>query len=101
MNVLLTWLHSKLGFITDSKAFDWLFGVIVFVNPIALAPAAYKALTASNVEGISVSSYLMFGILQVAFALFGIKHKDWRMFIAMVLSVALNLVVVIATTIRS
>ncbi len=101
MNALLVWLSQKLSFVTDSKSFNWLFGVIVFINPIALAPAAYKAVTAPSVQGISVSSYLMFGILQIAFALFGIKHKDWRMFVAMVLSIVLNMIVVIAAIARS
>jgi len=85
MTNFLEGLKSHLKFL-DYKWFDWLVGATMFLNPIALLPQLVKVITTPSVEGLSVSSFLLFAVIQIAFVAVGIQKLDWRMFLSMGIS---------------
>ncbi len=99
MTIFLERLRSRLKFL-DTKWFNLSVGLTMFLNPIALFPQLVRTITAPSVEGLSVSSFLLFAVIQFAFVAVGIQKLDWRMFIAMSISVIETITIIFIIIIR-
>lgn len=97
INNLMLALESKLSWLLQHKHFDTITGSLFFMNPVALAPQLVTVIKANNVEGVSVSLWVIFATLQAAFTLVGIKAKNFGMFVSMALSAMISLSIVFIT----
>lgn len=86
MKPILKTLHEKLAFFLDSRLFETLFGLSLFVNPLAIFPQFVHVITEPSVAGVSIGMFIMFAMLQIFFVLYGIQKEDWRIVLALLLS---------------
>jgi len=68
---------------------------------LALVPQVIVALTAKNLEGVSVLMWTLFAAIQTVMALHAIRVKSESMFIAMTLSLIESAIIITAVMIRS
>lgn len=79
-------LNLRLRPMLETKAFSRIFDILVFINPIALLPQLWAAITAPSVEGISIGMLMIFIAIQVVVSLQGIRIKSTSMFLSMGIS---------------
>ncbi|TSD02843.1 MAG: hypothetical protein Athens071416_482 [Parcubacteria group bacterium Athens0714_16] len=94
-------LNLKSQWLFKSSFFGFVMSMIVLANPFAIAPQVYSAIFANNVEGISILMYTIFAIIQIAFVVKGIEHKDKTMFISMLISFFESISIIIIVSVRS
>jgi len=102
MNSLMLTLKEKFPFLEKAWC-QWLIGLVVFLNPIAMIPQLVIAATGSveQVHGISIFTYLIFVSIQLAVSASAIRALDWKLFGSMILSVVESLAIVLVVFIRS
>jgi len=74
--------------------------MIILLNPIAILPQLIKAITAPSVEGLSISMFLLFALIQFAFVAVGIQKLDWRMVLGMGISFLQTITIIVIIIIR-
>ncbi len=84
---MLHTLHNKLSGFLDGKLFEVIFGLTVFMNPIGVWAQVYKLTVSATVAGLSMTTFSVFGAVQFILLLYGIKQEDWRIVLAMLLSI--------------
>jgi len=99
MTNFLERLRTRLKFL-NSKWFNWIVGMIILLNPIAILPQLIKAITAPSVEGLSISMFLLFALIQFAFVAVGIQKLDWRMVLGMGISFLQTITIIVIIIIR-
>ena len=92
--------NQRLSWLLNSNLYEFLFGLTVFIGPIAQFPQLLKAITATSVEGISVETYVLLAYNFSILTLYGIKQQDWRIFLAMIVGLIEFMLIVIITMIR-
>ena len=90
------WNH-RLSWFLDSKWYEILFGLTVFISPLAQFPQLLKAINASSVEGISVETYVLLIYNFSIITLYGVKQRDWRIFLAMGIGLIEFILIVVIT----
>jgi len=70
------------------------------MSPIAQFPQLLKAITAPSVEGISVETYVLLAYNFSIIILYGIKQRDWRIFLAMIVGLIEFILIIVITMIR-
>ena len=100
MSSLLKTLHLRLGPYLESKIFEILFNITVFLNPLGIAPQVWSALV-GPIAGISALTWFMFAFIQFMTMGFAIKVKHVGMFWAMLLSVCESVAIILAVAARS
>ncbi|MFH1916625.1 MAG: hypothetical protein ABIJ21_05140 [Nanoarchaeota archaeon] len=93
-------LHKRFGSLLDRKGFKRVIGSVLFLNPLALAPQVWTALTAPSIEGISLTMWVIFVVIQIAMVLEGIRVKSSAMFWSMLISVCESITIIIAVFAR-
>ena len=73
---------------------------LIFMNPVALAPQVWAALTAPSVEGISLTMWVIFAFIQTAVIFEGIRVRSALMFWSMLISVFQSITIVITVLVR-
>lgn len=76
MNNFLLFLRRKMAPFLESKLFAWLFGIGVFVNPIAMAPQLWEVIASPSIEGVATETYAMIAVLQMLFVCCAIQQVD-------------------------
>ena len=101
MNKLMLFLKEKCSFL-ESKWCDWLMGVVVFLNPIAILPQLIIAFTAptEKVAGISLTTFVLFAAIQAAIAGSAIRALNWKLFGSMTISFLQSITIVVVILIR-
>jgi len=99
-NRVIEWLSRKLQKLLNNKYFDSITGLISVLNPIVVALQLYTVLTVENVEGVSISMWFCFILIQLTFALVAVKAKNFGMTISMALSVLISMSIIITTLIK-
>jgi len=84
----------------ESKAFSRIFNILIYINPVALAPQVWVALTAQSTEGISIGMLTIFIAIQVVVSLQGIRIKSTSMFLSMAISAVLSATIIAIVLIR-
>lgn len=100
MDRFMNWLYARMRPLLEARWFDPVVSAIIFVNPIALFPQVFVALTAPNIEGISVPMWYMVAAIQGALVMNGIKKKDAIVSIAMGVSLIESIVILVAVHVR-
>lgn len=93
----LLWLNKKTSSFTGQKWFDKFTLIISLGNPIALSNQLFVLLYSDNparFEGVSVSMWSLFILLQFTSMFIGIKTKNLGLFISMVLSIIVCSIVI-------
>lgn len=95
-------LKERYSFL-DSWWCNWLIGLVVFLNPIAMLPQVVVAFTGTpeQVSGISVSTFLLFAAIQLAVSASAVKSVDWKLFCSMGISFFQSLLIVVMVIIRT
>lgn len=86
MDGLMSSLKKRCTFL-ESRWFGWLYGMVVALNPLAMLPQLLEVLNTRQVEGISVSMFMIFWLIQVTVALGAIRVLDWKLWLSMTISV--------------
>ena len=94
-------LYNLFKPLVDSEVFTVIMDIIIYLNPIALAPQVYKVIKAKSVEGISVTMYMIFFLIQLAFVFHGIKTQSSTVFLSMFISMIESLVIMITVKIKN
>ncbi len=84
----------------ETRLFGQIFDVLMIINPIALAPQVWVAITAPSVEGISLATMGIFMAIQIGVAFQAIRTKTTSMFLSMVVSASLSLAVIVIVLVR-
>jgi len=98
---MLEVLHTFLAPYLDTRYFKWTFGLLVFINPLALLPQIWTILTADSVAGVSMAMMTIFLAIQVIVALEGIRIKRWEFFLPMFLSAIESIFIIMVVIVRS
>lgn len=93
-------LYQAFAPIVETPIFATAFSVLIFINPVALAPQLWSAIKAKSVDGISIPMLLIFLVVQTIMTLYGIQTKSTGMFLAMFLSMLITLGIILAVLIR-
>lgn len=100
MGAVMIYLKEVLTFL-EAGWWAILYGVIVFMNPVAMLPQLFSVLTTRKIEGLSLSMFLIFVSIQTAVALGAIRALDWSLFVSMTVSaVETSVIVVMVIKIR-
>ena len=98
---MMDWLNIHTRWLTENKLFDVVIGALIFLNPIALATQLWSMIKSPSVAGVSVLMWCIFGIIQIATALLGIKTKSASLFLSMVVSLIQTLAIITIVVARS
>ena len=101
MNKFMNRLYQRFETVVTAQWLTVVINVIIYANPIAILPQLISALTAQNVEGISLSMWYIFGSIQAAFIFQGIKTKTSSIFFSMLISMLESIAIIIIVYIRS
>ena len=85
----------------ETRLFSRIFDILMTINPIALAPQVWVAITAPSVEGISLTTMGIFMAIQVGVAFQAIRTKTTSMFLSMIVSASLSFMVIVIVLIRT
>jgi len=94
-------LHAGCRPIVESAVFNTIMSLIILINPIALLPQAYAAVTGPSVQGISLTTWSLFAVIQCAFTFNGIKTRSASVFFSMGISLFISLAIIATVLIRS
>lgn len=83
----------------ESTWCQWLIGIVVFLNPIAIIPQLFIAAKGEKkqIEGISIFTFLLFAAIQLAVASSAIIAIDWKLFSSMAISFLESVAIVLIT----
>lgn len=97
----MEWLQAHLVFL-QSEWFNYFYGLIVFLNPIAIAPQILSSFRAKPEElrGVSISMFIIFLTIQLTVSLGAIRYGDLSLFISMLISAVITLTVIMVTVIK-
>jgi len=84
---MIQWLHDQMNFL-ESEWFALLYGMIVFLNPIAMIPQLLSSIRSKpeELKGVAISTFTLFLIIQSALVLGAIKNQDKTLFWSMAIS---------------
>lgn len=94
-------LKKRMGFL-DTPLGNFVLGVVVFLNPVAMLPQLKIAVLApaEQLAGVSVGTFILFVFIQVAVASSAVKAMDWKLFFSMAISAVLTLAIVFFVVVR-
>ena len=95
MSAFMETLNDRTKKLIETKLFETVMDLVIYANPIALAPQLYTVITADSVEGISIIMWLIFAVIQLAFVFHGIKTKSVSVFLSMLISMAESITIVV------
>ena len=84
----------------EKKWFSAVLALIVLANPAALVPQVIAVYTAPSVEAISVPTWILFALIQIAIMMEAIQKRSFWIFISMFICIFESLSVVIGVLIR-
>lgn len=93
-------LHDRFKDKLESGSFRKIMDILIYANPLAIAPQVWMALTATSVEGISAWMWILFLAIQLILAINGILLKSSSQFWSMVISMLESLTIALAVFIR-
>ncbi|MEX1014442.1 MAG: hypothetical protein WDZ80_04755 [Candidatus Paceibacterota bacterium] len=99
-NNLIDLLEKKTRTLTSSSYYKFISSLVILINPLALLPQLVMVFTASSVEGVSLSMYVIFAFIQGAITLEGIRTKSPAMFWSMAISLLESLIIILMLFIR-
>jgi hypothetical protein len=100
MNRFMDFLHTRMKPLVETHWFEVIMSLIIFANPVAIAPQVLMAFTAPSVEGIAVPMWFIFAAIQAAFVFHGIKTRSASVFLSMLMSFLESIAIIAAVYIR-
>jgi len=101
VNGLMERLYDRLRFFVESRLFKGLMSTIILLNPVALAPQVWVAITAPSIEGLSLPMFVLFTFIQCAFVLNSVRTKDAPVFFSMLISTLETVTIIVTIVARS
>ncbi len=97
----LQWVQTQLPFL-QTEYFTFLYGWLVFLNPLALMPQLISSIRSKAIElqGVSVSMFVIFLIIQMTVALGAVNSMDVNLFWSMSISAVETFLIIVITQIR-
>lgn len=84
-------LHHKEA---RTHAFDQFMYIVAVLMPAALLPQTVKVFTTHDVTGLSLITWSILILANLAWSVYGIIHKEWAVFISNALMTLLEIAVV-------
>ena len=97
----MNWVHDHTLWITYSGPYEFISSMVIFLNPVSIAPQVYKVLTAPSVDGISPTTWIMFIFVQLALMFEGVKMRRPALFFSMFISIIETAIILVSLQIRS
>jgi len=94
-------VHDWCGSFLHTQWFKWVVSCTILLNPFAELPQMVLALTAPNIDGVSVAMWAIFLAIQVAVMFEGIRLKSQAMFFSMFISAIESLIIIVTVLMRS
>ncbi len=97
----LLFLKANSGFL-NLGVFSFMYGFVIFLNPLAMLPQLLKAFKAKKEElgGVSIPMFFIFLTIQIMIALGAIKTLDTVLFASMGISALLTAAIILVTAYR-
>ena len=97
----LQWLQQNLPFL-NTEWFGFVYGLVVFANPVALIPQLVGAVRSEpkELKGVSVFMFFVFFAIQTMVSLGGIKAHDMALFLSMAISVLETMAIIVIVLVR-
>jgi hypothetical protein len=92
--------NTKFRNLLERRFFKTIIGFIIFLNPLAVAPQVYAAVATPSIEGVSLSTWGLFAVIQLALLLEGVRVRSKSMFWSMLISLFSSLTIIIAVLVR-
>ena len=96
----MNWVHDHTLWITYSGPYEFISSMVIFLNPVSIAPQVYKVLTAPSVDGISPTTWIMFIFVQLALMFEGVKMRRPALFFSMFISIIETAIILVSLQIR-
>ena len=96
----MEWLYQRFKPVVETRSFQTIMTLVVFLNPLAIFPQLLKVLTAPSVEGITVAMWYVFAMIQIAFIFHGIKTRSASIFFSMSISLLESMTIIATVYIR-
>lgn len=96
----INYLNGICGPLFESRLFQAIIAVTVFLNPVAIFPQMIAAITAPDISGISIGMWIVFIAIQLAFVLQGVRTKSPAVFYSMLLSLIESTTIIVVVLIR-
>ncbi|MBI2473330.1 hypothetical protein HYV70_02135 [Candidatus Uhrbacteria bacterium] len=97
---LMNFLYAQAEPIVETRWFEIIMTITVFLNPLAIFPQLLTVLTAPSVTGVTVTMWYVFAIIQIAFIFHGIKTKSASIFFSMLISLLENIAIITTVYVR-
>ena len=88
------------GGIIEHRWFDSYFSLTALANPLAMLPQLWVLINAANADAISISTWLIFFMLQLSSTFFAIKQRNFGLCIAQFLSMLISGFIIALVTIK-
>jgi hypothetical protein len=93
-------LNGKCRGFLERKFFKTAVAGLIFMNPVALVPQVWAALATPSVEGISLTTWVIFAFIQTAVIFEGIRVRSAPMFWSMLISVFQSITIIVTVLAR-
>ena len=100
MDRFMDFLYAKTKPIVEAHWFEMVMTLVVFLNPLAIFPQLFTVLTAPSVQGVTVSMWYVFAVIQTAFVFHGIKMRSASIFFSMLISLLENIAIITTVYVR-
>lgn len=95
-------IRNRIPFL-EKRWFTFLLGAVVWLNPVAILPQLWDALTIAQdrVGGISVATWCVFMLIQASVSLTALSTRNRALFESMLVSFVLSTLVVVTVLVRT
>lgn len=100
MEKLFDYFHDHLKFL-HAKWFTVVISALIYLNPIALMPQVITVFIENDLSAISISMWVIFALIQIAFVFVGIKTKNSATFLAMLISLIESITIITMVLIKT
>jgi hypothetical protein len=100
MKEILGFLRKPLAPFLESRLFEILFSLTMLAAPVGVGAQLYRSVFAEAATGISVEMYSVFFFMYLVILLYGIKEKDSRIFLPLLISWFESIAIIIVVLAR-
>ncbi|MDP2665747.1 MAG: hypothetical protein Q8P23_03920 [bacterium] len=100
MKKFMNSMYTRFAPLVNARWFEVVMSLLIFANPVAIAPQVFVVFTTPSVEAISVPMWCIFSAIQTAFVFNGIKTKNFSVFASMLISLIESIAIIVTVYVR-
>lgn len=97
----MDFLYEKVKPVVDTRLFEVIMTFAVFLNPLAIFPQLIDVLTLPSLNGVNVTMFYVFAVIQIAFVFHGIKTRSASIFFSMLISLIESITIITTVYVRA